>query len=162
MPVVPVLVVALVFGAGVFASYALQWAAIQQEWAVWRSELPTVGLYLWACNALLCIPAYFTVVQYAYTRDHWRLAAVLAAFSASACTWAPALRCGKYAVASVRSTGVLSIGFLLIYMDVPHHPAYWAAPAVLVLQHVGFDLGWWASDYCGRQTAKPRALLLIG
>ena len=107
---------------------------------------------------LVCLTA--IVMQYAYSRDDKRLAGVRAAFSASACTWAPALACRKYAVASVRSTGLLSMGFILIFLDVPHNPAYWAAPSVLVLQHVGYDLGWWAKDYCNRDPAKHGMLLL--
>ena len=158
--VTALLVSALVLGAGVVGSYVYYWAAIRAEWAVWKQQLPVVGLMLWVGNALLCIPAYFTVGEYAYSRNNASLAAVLAVFSASACTWAPALACRKYAVASVRSTGLVSMGFLLIFLDVPHNPAYWAAPAVLVLQHVGFDLGWWAKDYCSRGPVKQTELLL--
>lgn len=155
-----VLAAALVLGAGVVASYVYFWGALRAEWAIWKQQLPVVGLWLWCANGLLCVPAYFTVMQYAYSRDDMRLAGVLAAFSASACTWAPALACRKYAVASVRSTGLLSMGFILIFLDVPHNPAYWAAPSVLVLQHVGYDLGWWAKDYCNRDPAKHGMLLL--
>lgn len=161
--IVWVLAVALFFGAGVIASYAYYWDVIAAEWAIWKQQLSIGGQWLWTVNAALCIPAYFTVARYAYSRDDVRLACILAAFSASACTWAPALaRSSTGALASVRLTGVLSLGFAVIFLNVPENPAYWIATCVLVMQHVGFDLGWWAKDYSNRPVVvivKPLLLL---
>lgn len=163
MSVVPgLLAAALILGGLVLLGYAYNWAAIAVEWAAWQTELSRVALCAWAFNALLCVPAYGTVAAYAVAYDSVFVAVLLVLFTASACTWVWTLGWPRLAAASVLSTGVLSVGFTAIYFEAPENPAYWVAPAVLVLQHVAYDAGWWLDDYSSRpQRPKPSVLLLL-
>lgn len=155
-----IIATALLFGCGVLLSYVYYRSEIAEEWALWRPQMSTLSRCAWVLNAGVCVLSYWVMVVYAAVHDSTRIATVLALFSASACTWAPTLGKGNCLVGcSVLSTGVLSLGFMLVYFEVPDSPVYWAAPAVLVLQHVGFDLGWWVEDYCVRP--KPCVLLLV-
>ena len=152
--------VALLCGVSVLTSYAVCHNAIRTEWSVWQRELPAWAVAVWCGHAVLCIAAYGTIVVYAYVHRNVAVAVVLALFTASACTWAPCLARGSFVRASTACTGVLSTGFLIVYFYAPIGVAYWVAPAVLVMQHVGFDLGWWVVDYGDRGVA-PRGEFII-